>query len=262
MIDPLTREAYRARWHRARERLILLNIQQEAFATGGVGQYVPQLAVRLVILPGDPDSKRIEFNDEFWSWLESEHENPLHGRVNIWGHTVIPTTSVAVVCQQVSDGPWKWGSYLALYRHGGLDMGLGHGGGKSMGQKRLFRLVHIVGRLWSALHFYGHAVSHFHIDGPWECSVALLQTQGGSLANFGAGWAQYGEPYANPTPCPEPNLWLRREFDEWPQPDDIRDLAFNIGGWIEDSWGMRCRRFLARNGPLAGQFDTSCYRSF
>jgi hypothetical protein len=131
-----------------------------------------------------------------------------------------------------------------------------------MGQKRLFRLVHIVGRLWSALHFYGHAVAHSHTDGPWECSVALLQTQGGSLTNFGAGWAQYGEFGANPHSCPEPNLWWRRELDGWPEPERIKDLAFSIGGWIEDSWGMRCRRFLASTGPLAGQFDMASYRSY
>ena len=49
------------------------------------------------------------------------------GRQTTAGH-VIPTTNAAVRYHPLSDKPWNWDSYIALYRHGGLDMGLGRDG--------------------------------------------------------------------------------------------------------------------------------------
>jgi len=72
--------------------------------------------------------------------------------------------------------------------------------------------------------------------------------------------AAYPDPKANPRTCTEPNLLSRRELIEWPDAEETRSLAFGFGAWIEDSWGMQCRRFLANTGPLAGEFDRERYR--
>ena len=83
-------------------------------------------------------------------------------------------------------------------------MGLGRDGAAvTSDHKRIFRLVGIVGRLWSALDLYREAVERFEINGPWECSVALLGTSGSMLGNFATGWAEYPDPDANPLSCPE-----------------------------------------------------------
>jgi hypothetical protein len=40
----------------------------------------------------------------------------------------------------------------------------------------------------------------------------------------------------------------------------MKALAFDLGGRVEDAWGMRERRFLVHSGEGAGEFDASRYR--
>ena len=260
MTNDAIREIHRSRWRREHERLGFIDIRQQGFARGGLGQYVSDLTVRLVILGGDPERDLIEFDDEFWSWWKGNHVSPFGRATEDW-ERLIPTTHAAVRYHPHSSRSWDWGSYIALCRNGGLDMGLGReGAAVTSDHKRIFRLVGIVGRLWTALDLYREAVERFNINGPWECSVALLGTSGSMLCNFATGWAEYPDPDANPRSCPEPNLWRRWEMHEWPAQDATKDIAFAAGAWIENSWGMQVRRFIAHSGSLEGQFDVSCYR--
>jgi hypothetical protein len=258
MMDEVVKEIYRTRWRRARGTLGLVDPGQDGFATGGLGRHVPHLTVRLLVLPADPEVGRIEFDEPLWNWWKSAHQSPFEESPTDWGNSLLPTSSAAVRCVSLAEE--KWDSYLALPRYGGLDMGLGPEGGAEREAGRVFWLVRIVGRLWAALHLYREVVARFDIVGPWECSVALVKTRGGNLGNFGSGWAEYPDPRANPRACSDPNLLSRRELIEWPNPDETRSLAFGFGAWIEDSWGMQCRRFLACSGPLAGEFDRARYR--
>jgi hypothetical protein len=43
------------------------DIADDQFALGGLGGRVDGLTARIVILPADPESHRIEFDDEFWT---------------------------------------------------------------------------------------------------------------------------------------------------------------------------------------------------
>ena len=49
-------------------------------------------------------------------------------------------------------------------------------------------------------------------------------------------------------------LW-HVEIDDWPDDDRVREIAFSVGDRIEDAWGARQRRYLARTGNLAGRLD-------
>lgn len=260
MTSEHLRELYRARWRRARAALNLLDCAADGFATAGLGGNVPDLSARLVVLPGDPEAHQIEFDQACWAWLQGEHEGPAEAAKTDWGRTLRPTANAAARCLLISDDPPAWESYLAMCRHGGLDMGLRGDGATLRGNGRVFWLLRIVGRIWVALHVYSTAIARFTLSGPWECAVALVRTSGGRLGNFGAGWAEYPDPRANPHLCAAPNLLWRREVDDWPDAEGIHGLVFSLGGWIEDSWGMQCRRFLAHSGPTAGQFDWSRYR--
>lgn len=261
MSDEAIRELFRTRWRRTREALKLVDPQREDFASGGLGRCVEHLTARLVILPRDPEQDVVEFDQNLWSWLRSEFESPFAGQPTDWGRHTLPTTAAAVRCIQVSAERQSWDSYLAICRHGGLDMGVGVEGGRDIdsSERRAFWLLRIVGRIWSALHLYGEAVRRFGVKGPWECSVALRKTSGASLGHFGTGWIEYGDPRANARTCPEPNLLWRREFDAWPGADETKHVAFGVGAWIEDSFGSQSRRFLAHDGQLAGQFDWQRY---
>jgi hypothetical protein len=260
-MDEMPREMYRARWRRERERLGVSDISQQDFAKAAIARFVPNLTVRFVVLGADPDREWIDFDPDFWSWWKTNQASPFDAAPEEWGSTM-PTTNAAVRRRPFSNDPWSWDSYIALYRHGGLDVGLGRDGAVPLNEKRrIFFLLRIVGRIWTALHLYSECIKHLNIEGPWECSLALLGTKDALLGNFASGWAPYNDPYANPVPCQEQNLWWRREIDNWPSPDGMRDLAFRVGAWIEDSWGMSSRRFLAHNGPLAGKFDVITYRN-
>jgi len=160
----------------------------------------------------------------------------------------------------LSHEPLGLDSYIAICRNGGLDMGLGPDGAREHGGGRVFWLTRVVGRVWAAIDLYREALERFKVAGPWECTVSLLKTLRGCLSNFGEGWAEYPDPRANLQACREKNLFWRRELYEWPGRDAARELVFSFGAWIEDSWGMRERHFLARTGPRAGQFDGSRYQ--
>ncbi len=95
---------------------------------------------------------------------------------------------------------------------------------------------------------------------PWEATIVLLGALGSVLGHVAQGWEQpersfdlYGH-----TTCPTESVCLRREIEEMPREEEgVRNLAFEIGGAIENAWGSSRRRFIARSGPNAGSFDAA-----
>lgn len=140
-MDDASREIHRSRWRREREKLGLMDVRQEAFAKGGFGQYVPNLTVRLVVLGADPERELINFDNEFWSWWKTDRETPFGTGRNDWGH-VTPTPNAAVRHHRHLNKSWIWDSYVALYRHGGLDVGLGGDGAAVMADKKMCFSAH------------------------------------------------------------------------------------------------------------------------
>lgn len=91
-------------------------------------------------------------------------------------------------------------------------------------------------------------VRRYGLSGPWEVSVSLRDTGDAVLGNVARGWSEPGTGFADVRTCAEPGLLLRREVAEWPDEAGTRTLAFDLGAWVEDSWGYSQRRFL----PWAG----------
>lgn len=198
----------------------------------------------------------IDFDDDFWEWWMKERPGPVNGQPTRWGSQRKPTIDAAARCRDLMGG--KCWSYIALHRHGGLEVELGKDGASN----GYVRLILIVGRIWAALQLYRAVLERFVIAGPWEVSLALRKTEGSYLANFGQGWAEPNAalPY-EVEPCVERNVLIRQEVIEWPErTEGTRALAFTLGGRLEDAWGSPLRRFLAHRGELAGQFDHSRYR--
>lgn len=84
-------------------------------------------------------------------------------------------------------------------------------------------------------------------------SVALRVTGRASLAGFGEGWRESSAYYEN-APSREEHLLIRREFDGI-EPEGLKALAFSIGRQIENGFGCKEARFLARIGRFTGQID-------
>lgn len=72
-MDEIAREMCRTRWRRARESLNLIDVGRDDFGTGGLGRNMPHLAVRLLILPGDPAPLKA---GSVWSSFRTASRNP------------------------------------------------------------------------------------------------------------------------------------------------------------------------------------------
>jgi hypothetical protein len=93
------------------------------------------------------------------------------------------------------------------------------------------------------------------VDGPWQLTVALNRTAGAFLGNVGEGWAEPLTWDNELPPCVDQHLLWHIDIADVPRDDEARDIAFSVGDRIEDAWGARQRRYLARVGDLAGRFD-------
>lgn len=203
-----TLEMQRAVWRRARQPLRLLDPDSDDFATGGLARHIPDLSVRGLVLPGDPEAEALEFDEELWGWWLTNWPNPFNRSTTAWGSASHPTAQAAVRHDQPSDDPWKWDVYVALHRHGGLEFGLGRAVTSKANDRRIFLLIPIIGRVWAALHLYREVVNRFNLKGPWELSVALRRTGGAQLGGLGEGWLEPWDFRGGDTlpTCPEPNL--------------------------------------------------------
>ncbi|MCL5959399.1 MAG: hypothetical protein M1358_08800 [Chloroflexi bacterium] len=242
-----------------RKQFRMLDPQEEDFASGGLSQFLADRSARLLILPGDPDAPSIEFDSEFWSWWLGDCIDPATGRPARWGRNSRPTSMAAVRGEfQNDDQDWRY--YMALLRCGGLDKALGRAGFYRLRQGRAFRLIAIVGRIWATLDLYREAVERFGVHGPWEITLALSGTAGSLLGHLAEGWAEPDTLNNDMPPCREPGVLLRKEIAQLPDIDGARAIAFSFGAWLEDTWGVRQRRFLARCGQLTDQFDKENYQ--
>ncbi|MEX0980086.1 MAG: hypothetical protein WDZ89_03270, partial [Gemmatimonadota bacterium] len=105
---------------------------------------------------------------------------------------------------------------------------------------------------------------HLEVNGAWQVILALHDTEGALLGNVAEGWEEpHHFPVHDPSRCPDPNVVLVRELDAYPtDPEAIRTLALELGGRIEDAWGIKERRFLARAGTAVGKFNARGWRRY
>jgi hypothetical protein len=249
----------RERWRRKRQELGLTDLEAEDFGGAGLARHVKDRAARLLILPADPERSDISFVGDFWNWWETDRSDPANGSVTRWGSLNRSCSSAALRIEERSTMEWR--RYIAVHRSGALEMVLGRDGAFDLENpaRRMFRLTVIVGRVWAALSLYRAVIERHDPHGPWEVGLALLRTDGAILCCFGRDWREPTDVYGPFGHCFERNVWISRELTAWPTEDGIKDLAFDLGGRIEDAWGVRERRFLFRNGERAGEFDAAKY---
>ncbi|MBB6053876.1 hypothetical protein [Armatimonas rosea] len=258
MNDPaVDLELCRNRWRRYRAELNLVDTASEDFATSGLADRVDHPAIRLLILPLDPERGFIDFDEDFWSWWIQEWADPSTGRSLSGLNESAPTSNAAV---RFARGSAKWGEYLALYRGVALEMELGEHSVVRGRERTYVRLVSLISRIWLAMSIYTNTIERYQLSGPFELTIAFRDVEGSILANFGHGWPELGQGLWDPPTLRTKSLLLRREIEQWPNENQLRDIVFSIGGWIEDTWGSKQRRFLVRTGELAGKFDASAIR--
>lgn len=245
----------RAGWRRWRAGPDLTDTESESFGDGGLARLIPDRTPRFLIVPSDPGAHLAEFDADFWEWWGSESSDPSTGGPTSWGPHKVPTADAAVFGTDYGESGWS--RYLALYRNGALEAGLGeHGSREVREQQRIFWLSRIVGRCWAAATRYVDVVQRFELEPPFEVCLVLRETRGAALGGFAEGWAEPGSFEHIAEPCAVPNLLIRREYLDWPaSPDALQAMAFSLGAQVEDAWGVTQRRFLAHRGDYEGNFD-------
>jgi len=246
-------ELRRARWVRHRKRLALHLPQDSGFCADPFG-HEPGASVRMLVLPSDPDQEFLDFTPSLWQSL-SQLMDPVTGKSARWGHPR-PTSEAALLKSPQTGNSLS--RYLAVYRNGAIEVGLGAEAFFESQGRRCFRLVTIVGRLWAGLSTYSALQAGvLSISNPCQVVVGLRCTEGASLGQLNAGWDAHIDEY---TPrCLAPAIGLAFTVDCWGESVSIRELAFRIGGWLEDSFGSMERRFLNPSNPDEGSFAAATY---
>jgi hypothetical protein len=258
-------ELRRSSWRRVRERIGLGNPLAEEFGVGGIASHVSDIRFRILVLPSDHDLHVVDFNPDLKTWWMAVRPNPFgEGTIDL-GRSYRVTSDAAIrYSGRTSENRWILDEYVALLRCGGVELGSGVQAIYSVKPDvAIFRLIYMVGHLWSTLHLYREVIERFAIVGPWEVSIALRNTMGSHVGNLGTGWQEPTDEWARSErpACVEHHIHIRRELAEWPSDADaLQMLVFSLADNIENCWGVSERLYLSRGGPLNGRFDTSRYR--
>jgi len=262
--DVLVRQARRAMWTAYRARLGLVDPLLPDFGVeGGIAGLEPNPVLRLLILPHDPEVDVADFNSEFWRWWTLEYLDPATGSETRWGAMQQPGSRMALRGTNAGDdGLFR---YVALHRCLGVEMGLVKDATYFIPNLKahVLRLAPAVARIWSALELQTRVIERFEIPeaaAPWEITVAFTKARGALIGHFAKGWAEPGEGFM-PRPCTENALLFRQEINTpWPNPEGRRELAFQVGAWLEDSFGSTRRRWIRHPAPEPVILDSDAAR--
>jgi hypothetical protein len=244
-------DAQRARWLRYRVAQRMTTEAGGAFALGGLGSHVgDDLDLRLLFLPDDPGGGRVPLTAETLEWLREERRTPYDGQPPRWGNLNRPTSSALVLYDEYEEDA-RWARYLALHRHGGLEIGLSRFA-YTLTWTRVFPLRRTVGLAWTAAALQSEVAENHQLDPPFELSVALRRTKGAILGDFAEGWPEFGRGLWDPARCIEDDVLLRWEFQDEVDPEE---LALALGDRMEQTFGSTLRRHLAQSGEYEGRFD-------
>lgn len=186
-------EARRARWHRARSPLKLVDTTTDEFACGGLAAYAEPPDMRIVVLPANPCQAHVRLNSEAAEWFHQERPRPFDGLTMQWGHERRATSQALVVGTRFGNDA-NWRQYVALHRHGGAEFATADVSWPINDRGvRAFSLVHITAFAWTLLDLQHAAAERWGIEGPWEVTLALRECGGAYLGGFAEGWVSPGE---------------------------------------------------------------------
>jgi hypothetical protein len=226
----------------------MVDLNAPEFGLGGLSNRMKSTAVRVLIQPSDPMASVLEFDAEFWEWLNTRSRS--RNWSNVFGGEIVATAHAACVASGTRERGWR--SCLAIGRNGGVESLMAEDCVVSRAgeNRKLFRLTAIVQHILATLQLHSEILERLAPKtGPWEVILAVVGTADSWLGGFAGGWPTF-DSFDAPR-CADPNLLFRREADAW---NDIvvAGLATSLGAQLENAWGLRQFRFL---NPTTGDFD-------
>jgi hypothetical protein len=201
----------------------------------------------MLFLPRDPNSDVVTLDQETLTWL-TEVTRVLEGRRRFWFNRERATSNALVRYDVQGEGFWT--RYLALYRHGGIEVGADHVTYHTR-DVRFFLLRSLVGLAWIAANVQFKATDRWQIQTPFELTLALRTTTNAALGDFAEGWSDPEWIDETPTSL-EDNVLLRFELEDG---IDVEECVTDLGDRVEQAFGSVSRRHIARVGEYEGRLD-------
>lgn len=179
-IDDL--RARRAEWRAYREHLGLAEgTPSDQFARGGLAALAEPLDLRIVVLPADTTATHVvPLDSDTDAWLSEQRPSPHGGRSIEWGQTTYATSYALARASWYRDDQ-LWSQYIAVHRHGGIEVGDTSVTWEPRGQ-RAFALRRTVAAIWTALSFQvtppNDGGSTDHGRSRWPCEKHLARRSG------------------------------------------------------------------------------------
>lgn len=250
-------ELQRERWKRARALAGISNVDaEENFAANGLAGLLGLVSARLLVLPPDPEAVSIDFDNSALERMKQDYELPFGGGVLDLG-SVTRTTSRSIVRGYVADDG-TWAQYIALHRNGGMEFGLSETSRIPTDKPKRFFLRGILSFVALIGEMQREINDKYRIIGPFEVDLAVPNTKGSELADVATGWPGPDDIGSGPRMLPslDQNVLASCVFEEWPETEV---LLCSLGDRLQQSWGCTERRFVARQGPRAGQIELARY---
>ena len=138
--------------------------------------------------------------------------------------------------------------FLVIHRNGIAEFGLGAEVCYRQQDKAVFKLIHIVGRIWQFIGFYLDLYGKFFLEeqGGITFLVNIRGTRNALLGNLAQGWKEprLGFPEAYNPKCPDKHLQFAKSIDAKNSDSDIEILVHWFATRIDNAWG---------------QFEPRCY---
>jgi hypothetical protein len=206
--------------------------------------------MRMLFLPADPEADRLSLDGETLGWLKEARPTPYGGRPVVWGSRNTASSSALLIFDWHRDGE-DWTTFLAVHRHGGMEVGIGNLSYDVHGT-RVFPLRRMVGLAWIVAAMQVEAVDRWSLEPSFELTVAVRNARGSTLGMFAEGWKDMGAGLWEFPTCIEDHVLLRQEFDDAFDPETV---ALALGDRLENAFGSTHRRHVAYRGDFEGRFD-------
>lgn len=250
-------ELIRARWRRHLRAAALDATDRNDFAHRGLAAQVEHLALRLLLLPLDPDHER-HGTSETAAFLQKHHSVDIGNGSIHFGSKVIPTAhSVALVHQNGDDVPWN--RFVSIHRAGAIELALGDRHRENVDQHgnrtKIVRLVTAASFTWATLEL----ARELNEESQHErhlLAVALPDTNDAHLTNLGAGYVDKVRFFNETHGCLDEHLLWHIELDRLPANEhESGDIARKVGERIVNAWGWAQTLHLDSDGPHTAQLD-------
>lgn len=251
-------ELRRDRWRRALAGQHLDSVDHPDFAQGGLSSRLDQATFRAVLLPEDPEAFAIDFDDDFWKWLEAHTSIDIGDYPFQFGAQTGASAHAAVIFDLWGKNE-KWRHYVAVHSSGTIEVSLGERARwvhrRDERELAFYNLTSMVAGVWALLELGAAVFDQFSISGPSLLVQACSDTSGTYLANFGEGWREPTEWGSNDESCVDTGLLWTAELEGLGDAEARQAVAFQMGDRLENGWGTKHRRYLAHRGDFEGKLD-------